>query len=158
MMVDLRGMIQNSFECFKKTFKWSGYYQDSLLQLLGHIQELKWGFEKSPAMGLMKLKEFFSLYSVEAKEPEADKKKKGKMICNIKTSVLQQSYTDFERYIEKNQEKFSPALKKWLFCWKIYDLANSPMGDDTRRFSRWGHYVGYFDGLHDKGRAIDGNN
>ena len=64
-------------------------------------------------------------------------------ISGFRPSELKLDYTEWVDLVSNRE--LASDLKKWLYCWKAWDLACSPMDDDERRIVRYGHYLGWFD-------------
>ena len=58
-------------------------------------------------------------------------------------SELLASYLDWKKYSDAVEHKLRPETREWLYEWRMWDLACSPMNDDDRRRTRYGHYLGW---------------
>jgi hypothetical protein len=57
---------------------------------------------------------------------------------------LEQPYLSWKSLVEKRKPTLDKEVKEWLWKWEMHDLACSPMDDNERRFTRVGHYLGWF--------------
>jgi hypothetical protein len=53
-------------------------------------------------------------------------------------------YHEWEKIVSEREATLSREKRGWLYAWRMWDLACSPMNDDDRRRIRYGHYLGYF--------------
>lgn len=60
----------------------------------------------------------------------------------FKPSELKLPYNEFKRISQ--QRLLDEDTQDWLNEWNRYDLAISPIDDDTRKVLRYGHHKGWF--------------
>lgn len=52
-------------------------------------------------------------------------------------------YPEWAKYSDAVERNLRPETKSWLYAWRMWDLAVSPMDDAERRRTRYGHYLGW---------------
>lgn len=74
-------------------------------------------------------------------------------------SAVRLPYPKFQSLFEKDGRLDVSMLcdeeREWLFEWRGWDLACSPMPDEERRFMRYGHWIGWHDA---KDKMLNGLN
>jgi hypothetical protein len=58
-------------------------------------------------------------------------------------SELLAGYSEWTKCALLAEPSLRPETKEWLHAWRMWDLACSPMNDDERRRTRYGHYLGW---------------
>ena len=56
---------------------------------------------------------------------------------------LTASYIEFEKIKLKRKDELHSSVVEWLHEWERFDLYNSPMYDNERRYTRLGHFIGW---------------
>ena len=67
---------------------------------------------------------------------------------------LQLPYTEWKALTDARRNHLETSVRRWLYAWELVDLALSPMNDDERRSIRYGHYLGWFDGINARGVSV----
>lgn len=50
---------------------------------------------------------------------------------------------EFEKIKKDRKEELHSSVIEWLHEWGSFDLFNSPMDDNKRKFIRLGHFMGW---------------
>lgn len=61
----------------------------------------------------------------------------------FRPSELLADYSEWTKCAQLAEPSLCPDTREWLYEWRMWDLACSPMDDDDRRRTRYGHYLGW---------------
>lgn len=59
------------------------------------------------------------------------------------TSQLLSPYHEWIEHASSLEHRLRSETKQWLYEWRMWDLACSPMSDEDRKRIRYGHYLGW---------------
>jgi hypothetical protein len=69
------------------------------------------------------------------------------LLGGFSPSELLADYHEWEKGSRQAEPTLRPETKNWLYAWRMWDLACSPMDDNDRRRTRYGHYLGWHHAL-----------
>ena len=64
-------------------------------------------------------------------------------LFGFKPSELLSNYPTWEDCAHAREPTLRPETCEWLYEWRMWDLVCSPMDDNERRRTRYGHYLGW---------------
>ena len=71
---------------------------------------------------------------------------RARVVRSLTPANLLLPYSKFQVFVSEIMPNLNDHEKRWLAEWELWDLANSPMPDEERSSTRYGHFLGWFAG------------